>query len=71
MSNELPPGRDGTGTPDGAIQRDAGTPPRQPKAAAELLPREQSGAAPCTPAPDAAETPSATRDVPEPDSLGG
>ena len=72
MSTEPQPEPAGTGVPDGASKRgtmDLSDPP--PDASVDTPPGDQRAAAPWTQATDASGALKATRDMPEPDSLGG
>jgi hypothetical protein len=62
----------GTGAPDDGVGRQAGRSPDPPgDAAAEVSPSEQRATEPWVQATDASGDLSATKEMPEPDSLGG
>ena len=72
MSTEPRPEPAGTGVPDDCSRRgavDLSDPP--PDAPIDTSPGDQRAAAPWTRATDASGALKATRDMPEPDSLGG
>jgi hypothetical protein len=69
MSTEPQPEPAGTGVPDDAAQAPASS--DQPDASIDTSPSDQRAAAPWTQATDASGALKATRDMPEPDSLGG
>ena len=72
MSTEPQPEPAGTGVPDDASKRgimDLSDPPPDPSV--DTSPGDQRAAAPWTQATDASGALKATRDMPEPDSLGG
>ncbi len=72
MSTEPPPEPAGTGAPVDASERgamDLSGPP--PDVSIDTPPGDQRAAAPWTRATDASGALAATRDMPEPDSLGG
>lgn len=72
MSTEVPHARDDHGRPDDAALRRAGRSPDPPHpAAAEPPASEQRATATWVQASDASGTVRASKEVPEPDSLGG
>ena len=71
MSTEPQPEPAGTGVPDEGVQQRAARPSGQPDASIDTSPGDQRAAAPWTQATDASGALKATRDMPEPDSLGG
>ena len=71
MSTQPQPEPAGTGVPDGAVRPRAARPSGQPDASIDMSPGDQRAAAPWTQATDASGALEATRDMPEPDSLGG
>ena len=71
MSTEPPPEPAGTRVPNEGAQQQAACPSDQPDASIDTSPGDQRAAAPWTQATDASGALKATRDMPEPDSLGG
>ena len=71
MSTEPQPEPAGTRVPDGGAQQQATGPSDQPDAPIDTSPGDQRAAAPWTQATDASGALRATREMPEPDSLGG
>jgi len=71
MSTEPQPEPAGTGVPDDAAQTQAPASSDPADASIDVPPSEQRAAAPWTQATDASGALRATRDMPEPDSLGG
>ena len=71
MSTEPQPEPAGTGVPDDASKRGTMDPSAPPDASIDTSPGDQRAAAPWTQAADASGALQATRDMPEPDSLGG
>ena len=71
MSTEAQPEPAGTRMPDEGAQQQAECPSDQPDASIDVSPGDQRAAAPWTQATDASGALKATRDMPEPDSLGG
>ena len=61
----------GTRVPDGGAQQQAACTSDQPDASIDVSPGDQRAAAPWTQATDASGALGATREMPEPDSLGG
>ena len=71
MSTEPPSEPAGTGVPDDAAQAQAPASSGPADASIDVSPSDQRVAAPWTQATDASDALRATRDTPEPDSLGG
>ena len=71
MSTEPQPEPAGTRVPDEGVQQRAACPSDPPDATTELSPGDQRAAAPWVRATDSSGALRATRDMPEPDSLGG
>ncbi len=71
MFTEAQPEPAGTQAPDEGVQQRAACPSGQPDASIDTSPSDQRAAAPWTQATDASGALTATRDMPEPDSLGG
>ena len=71
MSTEPQPEPAGTGMPDDAAQTQAPASSDPAGASIDVPPGDQRAAAPWTQATDASGALRATRDMPEPDSLGG
>jgi hypothetical protein len=71
MSTEPQPEPAGTGVPDDAAQTQAPASSNPADASIDVPPGDQRAAAPWTQATDASGALRATRDMPEPDSLGG
>ncbi len=71
MSTEPPPDPAGTGVPDDAAQTQAPASSDPADASIDVSPGDQRAAAPWTRATDSSGALRATRDMPEPDSLGG
>ena len=71
MSTEPPPEPAATRTPNEGAQQQAACPSDQPDASIDTSPGDQRAAVPWTQATDASGALRATRDMPEPDSLGG
>ena len=71
MSTEPQPEPAGTGVPDDAAQAQAPASSDPADASIDVPPSGQRAAAPWTQATDASGALKATRDMPEPDSLGG
>ena len=71
MSTEPQPEPAGTGVPDDAAQTQAPASSDPVDASIDVSPGDQRAAAPWTRATDASGALQATRDMPEPDSLGG
>ena len=71
MSTEPQPEPVGTRVPNGGAQQQAACPSDQPDASIDVPPSDQRAAAPWTQATDDTGALRATRDMPEPDSLGG
>jgi hypothetical protein len=71
MPAELPPKQAETGKPEAAVTRQPDVPIGDPDPPVGTPLDEQRGTALGGQATDLAETLSASRDVPEPDSLGG
>ena len=69
MSTEPQPEPAGTGVPDDAAQAPPSSDPAD--ASIDVPPSDQRATAPWTRATDASGASQATRDMPEPDSLGG
>ncbi len=71
MSTEPQPEPAGTRVPDDGVQQQAPASSDQSDASIDTSPGDQRAAAPWTQATDASGALKATRDMPEPDSLGG
>ena len=71
MSTEPQPEPAGTGVPDDAAQTQAPASSDPADASIDMSPGDQRAAAPWARATDASGALKATRDMPEPDSLGG
>jgi hypothetical protein len=71
MSTEPQPKPAGTRAPDESVQQQAARPSDQPNASIDVSPGDQRAAAPWTQATDASGALTASREMPEPDSLGG
>ena len=71
MSTEPQPEPAGTGVPDDAARTQAPASPDPADASIDVSPGDQRAAAPWTQATDDTGALTATRDMPEPDSLGG
>ena len=71
MSTEPQPEPAGTGVPDDAAQAQAPASSDPADASIDVSPSDQRAAAPWVQATDPSEALKATRDMPEPDSLGG
>jgi hypothetical protein len=71
MSTEPQPEPAGTRMPDEGAQQQPACPTDQPDAYIDTSPGDQRAAAPWTQATDDTGALKATRDMPEPDSLGG
>ncbi len=71
MSTEPQPEPVGTRVPNEGAQQQAACPSDQPDASIDTSPGDQRAAAAWTQATDASGALRATRDMPEPDSLGG
>jgi hypothetical protein len=71
MSTEPQPEPAGTRVPDEGAQLQAACPSDPPDAPIDVSPGDQRAAAPWTQATDASGALRATREMPEPDSLGG
>jgi hypothetical protein len=71
MSTEPQPEPAGTRVADEGVQQQAARPSDQPNASIDVSPGDQRAAAPWTQATDASGALTASREMPEPDSLGG
>ena len=71
MSTEPQPEGAETRVPDQGDQQQGAWPSDQPDAAIDMSPGDRRAAAPWTQATDASGALRATREMPEPDSLGG
>ena len=71
MPTEPQPGSAGSDVPDGAVQEGAAGPFAAPAVSNEASPDERRATAPLAQPMDASGALKASRDMPEPDSLGG